>query len=75
MVRGSAVLGVISPVDAGGLIERAVITLIQDEHIKGPVLSRGMVHQGDIFFSNHKLPIESRHNATQLMGFQVFKKK
>lgn len=59
MASCSAVLGVISPVDAGRLIERSIITLIQNKRIKGPVLSRGMVHQSDVFFSNHKLPIEA----------------
>lgn len=54
--------GVVSPVDAGGLIIRAVVALIQHKGVKLTLLPRGVVHQSHVPLGDYKLPV--RVNTT-----------
>lgn len=54
-------LGVVGPVDAGGFIVRAVVALVQNKGIKLTLLSGSVVHQGDVFLRDDKLPVKKKH--------------
>lgn len=56
-------LGVVGPVDAGGLIIRAVVALVQYEGVKLALLSRSVVHQSDVLLRNNKLPERQKYNT------------
>lgn len=65
--------GVVSPVDAGGLIIRAVVALVQHEGVELAPLPRGVVHQSHVPLGDYKLPV--RVNTVELeLSFSEIKR-
>lgn len=60
-------LGVVGPVDAGGLIVGAVVALVQHEGVKLALLSRSVVHQSHVLLRNNKLPERHKHITASIL--------
>lgn len=67
-------LGVVGPVDAGGLIVRTVVAFVQNKGIELPPLPRSVVHQRHVFLRHYELPgnkQDKRVNAERLHPTQL----
>lgn len=65
-------LGVVGPVDAGGLIVGAVVALVQHEGVKLALLSRSVVHQSHVLLRNNKLPERHKHITASVLHQPFF---
>lgn len=59
-------LGVVGPVDAGGLVVRAIVALVQHEGVELALPSRSVVHQSHILLRHYKLPVRREHITVPL---------
>lgn len=65
-VAAGGPLGVVSPVDAGGLVVRAIVALVQHEGVELTLPSRSMVHQSHVLLGHYKFPVRREHITVPL---------